>query len=150
MPKPCVCGHLEIVHTGNGVTESACAGLSFGPLGIGGCACVGFTTEVRCDFCSRIPATWTYPTREVAGKMEVVQGEHDGMQVGPVVVSSDAWAACEECAALIEEDDHDGLCGQLPITDLVPLGLHDSIRRNVRQMQKVQFWDARAGDGYRH
>lgn len=150
MPEVCVCGHPVDVHTGNGVTESACKGLRMGALGLGGCGCVGFTVEPRCDFCSSIPAPWTYPTRESTSRMEVQGGPEDGATVGPALVSHEGWAACERCAALIEKGDREALVQMLPIGDEKSSEMRVMIRSGVRQMHDLQFWNMRYGAGYRH
>lgn len=149
MSEVCVCGHLRMLHVGNGVTESACKGLRLGSMGMGGCACVGFTTEPRCDFCSAIPAQWTYPTHESAAKLEVQGGPEDGLHVGPAIVSNEGWAACETCHGLIEADDRDALADRLPVDHLSP-SMRVLVRDNVQQMQRIQFWNQRYGAGYRH
>ncbi len=49
-----------------------------------------------CDFCSGLPVVAAYPCRDFA---------LDGLPIG----SQGAWAACAECARLIDGDQRDAL-----------------------------------------
>lgn len=131
----CVCGHDLLLHTGDALRESACAG-SPGR----GCACAGFTVEPRCDFCSGFPVVWSYPTRERAMDVREVGGP--GVQTH---VSHAGWAVCETCAALVERDDRKALSMRLPLTD-VPPGDRGAMRARTRQMHRLQFFEARTGE----
>lgn len=56
-------------------------------------------TRLLCDFCSAPDPAWCYPARTfVAYCTPTVVGESVG-----------AWAACDQCQALIEADDRRGL-----------------------------------------
>lgn len=132
-----MCGHTRVEHRSD-QPWTTCSG--HGPLGLGGCACAGFTTEPVCDFCTRTPAPWTYPARSVAMPADL----------GPyrVHVSVTDWAACEECAALIEADDRVTLATRIELQ--CPPEHEAFVRHHLLEMHTLQFWNVRDGARYRH
>lgn len=129
----CVCGHREAAHTGDPQRGSACVGVPGRA-----CACAGFTIQPRCDFCSGFPVAWRYPTRETPMRVPTGGG-------WTTHVSHAGWAVCDTCAALIERDDRKALSHRMPLMD-VPPGYRAIARAKMRQMHRIQFFDARTGD----
>lgn len=102
--------------------------------------------EPICDFCSqREPLSWSYP----CGLVDLREMENPLMSH-----SNDDWAACEDCHALIEGDDIEGL-----ITHMLVAVLGDSIdempivglARTRAEMRKhlARFTAARTGPAVR-
>lgn len=60
-------------------------------------------------------------------------------------VSQANWAACDECATLVEQGDRKALSQRMPLMD-VPPGYRSIARARMRQMHRIQFFDARTGD----
>lgn len=102
--------------------------------------------ELICDFCSqRKPLTWSYPC-----------GEVDLRELkNPLMThSNDDWAACEECHALIEADDIEGLISYMldqllgeSIKEMPLVGLVN-VRRDMRKHLE-RFSAARTGPAVR-
>jgi hypothetical protein len=145
----CVCGHPRALHT-PGTMQDATHCTYTGPSPVdpsryGECACAGFTAVPRCDFCSAIPAPWTYPTGEVA-TLDVT---------GRTWISHADWAACESCAALIEAGDRRGLASAIfaggdPVMASLPRKERREAVRHMMGVHERTFWRAREGARYRH
>lgn len=139
----CICGHEEAQHRAEPDPDDPrmCAGR--GPLGLGGCACAGYTTEPRCDFCSRTPAPWTFPCRSAAMKPPPGLGIR-------VHISVSDWAACEECYDCITTDDRYALAERMVLDPRLTEREVLIVRANLRRMHALQFFAARTGQPYRH
>lgn len=87
---------------------------------------------MKCDFCSAPDPTWKYPCEDF-----ILEGTHHG--------SEGAWAACDDCAALIERNDRDGLAlrsiESYPLRDYIPRG---RLRRMMAKLHR-HFFRKRAG-----
>lgn len=97
-----------------------------------------------CDFCS-IPtgdnAVWSYPAEDF----------HYSFQIAGAApqASKGDWAACEECHALIEDDDRTGLAARSVASDME---LHPEYRGHFAEFAALtrimhsDFFDHRTGD----
>lgn len=62
-----------------------------------------------CDFCSRPDPDWIYSAYD--------------FEMRPAGWgSAGAWAACNECSALIEQDDHEALLDRVPMLAQLRIG----------------------------
>lgn len=131
----CVCGHEEAAHTG-GNYGSACAAEGRSPGS--SCNCAGYSVIPRCDFCMTIPAVWSYPCRTSAAVAPTL---------GVTFVQTDDWAACADCAPLIESDDPRAVAERLTPPDDLDDDQREQFVALVLQMQTAQFWSVRAPGG---
>ena len=60
--------------------------------------------QASCDFCNSCAPPWAYPAKDF--EVSIID-RGDGSVL--TVRSQGAWAACEECAQLIESSGEDGL-----------------------------------------
>lgn len=139
-----MCGHSRDQHLSSDddawAHQTFCTGS--GVLGDGGCACGGYTEEPVCDFCMATPAPWTYPAHTASMPME---GGHF-----TVHVSVSDWAACEACAALIEDGNRVALAGRIALLPELTSEQESYVRAKLLHQHTIEFWNARSGDRYRH
>lgn len=95
----------------------------------------------RCDFCSNFNPSWTYP----AGDFIIAS---DG------VGSKGAWAACDDCHAMIADEDRDALAAWSLKTFIrkngkLPSGAKPLIAQRIRELHD-QFWQERRGTPYKN
>jgi hypothetical protein len=91
---------------------------------------------MKCDFCSGPKPTWKYPCE-------------DFVLAGTVLGSDGAWAACDECASLIEQNDRKGLAARcLETFHLVHPDAQYLPRRSVRKtLEEIHRYFFRHRDG---
>lgn len=98
-----------------------------------------------CDFCSHPEVKWAYPARPHVGLVTETPGHRIIGQ------SPDDWAACDECHALIERTDREGLLkrsveAMLTVMKALPafVAIRSEVETQVRQIHD-QFWAHREG-----
>lgn len=93
--------------------------------------------ELKCDFCSGNPVTWSYPAKNfLAYVTDLIVGESVG-----------AWAACEACHLLIEARDRAGLTARA-MRDLLPLVAGGAATKELTEQMVAlhdQFFAQRSG-----
>jgi hypothetical protein len=92
-----------------------------------------------CDFCTAVPIEVRYPCGLVV--VELPGGAH---------ASSDPWAACADCHALIEAGDRDGLAQRALLAFIAQEGVPpaDVMAQIAPMFREVQdaFFASRLGD----
>jgi hypothetical protein len=85
---------------------------------------------IICDFCASPEVLWSYPAADFHVEGTRLLGSEGG------------WAACHECAALIEADDRDGLARRALST--APAFMRERCLPFMRALH-TQFFEARRG-----
>lgn len=117
-----------------------------------------FAQVMLCDFCGSNDAVWHYPcsdtTLTAEGLFETPRGTLEARR-GPTANTQGAWAACAECAALIEQREVRALAkrsadeiGRRHFDGDERYG--DEVTRHLLAMtidyQQEAFWSARSGE----
>jgi hypothetical protein len=106
------------------------------------------TRADQCDFCNKPAPDWTYPARPFRGRF------HDPENTVAEPFGSDGgWAACDECHALIEAGDDEGLVEKtmrsphsfVDLTDADPTW--NAVRGSIVQLHQA-FRSHRTGPAY--
>ncbi len=101
---------------------------------------------MKCDFCSSPSVAVCYPA--YSSRLILIP-DKDG-EIRGIGDSIGGWAACVECAQLIEAGDHEGLAKRSAET--FPLVTSAGLSRAeitliVRQIQEEMFWAQHWGPG---
>lgn len=84
---------------------------------------------IICDFCSSPDVVWSYPAA-------------DFVLSDTGQASEGAWAACHECAELVQAGDREGLLKRS--LSGFPEFMREPVRSHVRELHR-RFFDAREG-----